>query len=259
MTSNGKTPREKALELIANLSRISLENGSAQEEVETAGKAIQRLMQTWQVEWGEIYDTESKRRKATFEGMSSEYTAPQFLLWHWKLADIVGMVTGTRYWLGITKDGKNQTMHFYGDPSSVRVAASLYAQWASILWDLSVIREKEYAAALAAKIGVKSVYSLRGLGSRHPFIYRNSWLIGCLDAMYLTHRLDQYEAEKGAGGSAIVLYREELDRRYEDVTKNFSKSEPGKRDQTNQTGYRIGVQDGKKIKIGLKTLEEKND
>jgi len=226
------TPDENILKKIRALAVMAdPTRGGSKQEVETAAKMMQKLMDQYNVSLLEVMNTKGVTAE-TFVSLTSEGLLGAVKPWHWALAAVIGRIMSTKHFAtggyGVTlrekhsgTDGnhKGQRMSFFGAKQSCEASCELFDLWVVELDRMAVNATSEYVKAmqrdpgwqeLMGEQGVEQFRHLIGLGSAHPTVWRGSWLIGLIGG--INKALDESEAERKLLGTTAHASLTEIKR-----------------------------------------------
>lgn len=262
METNGDR-RKKIMEQIAKLAALANpESNSFENEMKVAASKISELMDKYSITWAEIHAEQADKQDAefakAFDINSTEQSFKGMRAWHWRLARIIASITNTRHYAtGSASYGWHFT--FFGTDDNTRVASMLYDQWVITI-------------ALAARKATDKNYSdlVRKYGNRPRFrewlrftypeldtrFFMASWLDGCLSAIATNVREERWakQQQQTAESNALVIFRRELDVRYEAMAKGMKKANISGSSGYSESGYQAGKAFGSSVRIGSKSV-----
>jgi hypothetical protein len=268
---NNSEEREKILAKIRALANMANpENGAFEQEIETASKAMQRLMDQYNVSLVEVM-TEQSNSDVNFEFVKEKSTVLLGIMkkWHWGLAKAISQITGTRYYstagIGKTardpngKDKHGRRMSFFGTSQATQLAVELFDMWVIDIDAMAVKETSEYIKNLkekyAVEMEIEDIKDVRHmyLGNEHPNVWRNSWLEGVVAGInYALREAEQERTDETS--TAIAVISEALDVAYQKMSINFSHVRSSA-NNGNYSAYSKGSEVGKKIRLTSKKIE----
>lgn len=191
--------------------------GGSPQEVETAAKHMQKLMDQYNISLLEVMNTAEGKTAETFGSMTCEGLLGAVKQWHWALAHVIGRIMSTKPWaiggygttarakmLGVKGIGtRGHRMSFFGAKQGCEASCELFDLWLVELDRMAVNATSEYVKAmqrdpgwqeLMAEQGVSQFRHLKGLGSAHPTVWRGSWLNGLISG--INKALGESEVER---------------------------------------------------------------
>lgn len=190
--------------------------GGSPQEVETAAKHMQKLMDQYNISLLEVMNTAEGQTAETFGSASCTGLLGAVKQWHWALAHVIGRIMSTKPWAtpsyGTTLREKHcgangqhwgHLMSFFGAKQGCEASCELFDLWVVELDQMAVNATSEYVRAmqrdpgwqeLMAEQGVSQFRHLKGLGSAHPTVWRGSWLNGLISG--INKALGESEAER---------------------------------------------------------------
>lgn len=262
--------RNKIIEMIAKMSRLTEDVGAFQNEASVAAAKIQELMEKYAISQMDVQnfiaDKQEKEYKIAFESKMSEFRHKAIQEWEWSLARVIADVTMTRHY---SLGGR---FVFFGVPENAEAAVYLYTLWHSNIETMAEKARWENVLALRKKYGKRPALR-HWIQENHPEddpkYFRPSWIRGCLHAMAMNVYNERKAREEAievdalppgekvqaqANASAIVLYKAEVDKAYEVLSKGFKTINTKGSSGWSSAGYIQGKETGSKIKIGSKEL-----
>lgn len=241
--------RKSIIDKIAQMQRLSENSGSFENEASVAARKIQELMEKYSISWAEVHQSEAIKQAAEYEQIfaeqSSDFIHGFVKKWHWDLAEIIAQITHTKYFLR-----GNRWMYFFGVDENAQIASALYAEWVVAIDAAAKDALKKYRAWLVKKFytGQKNFYTQ--LPEEYQTKnYRESWIEGCL------HAVSMKVIESQSQTKALVLYDEEVEKKYKERYKKMKKAKISNLRGISWRGLFDGREFGSKLNIGAKKLK----
>lgn len=230
--------REKILAKIRALANMANpENGAYEQEIETASKAMQRLMDQYSIGLAEVMAASADGKGSLeFTTEVSSSLIGSLKQWHWGLGRVISKITGTKYFAtsryGRTvrdpkgKEKNGHSMSFFGTEQTAKLATQLFDVWVididrmatKAVSDYMKELKEQYADEMEAS-GIKDIRHMH-LGNDHPNTYRDSWLAGVITG--IDAALWAAEKERTVETStAIVLVSNAVEVAYKDRSRGF--------------------------------------
>lgn len=250
--------KNKIIDLISKMSNFTADTNAFQGEISNASAKIQELMDKYSITWTEIHSLQADKQAAEYEKefstKSADYICNKTQKWHWELARLISRVTHTRHYTS------NNHMTFFGTGENIEVATYLFTLWLSNINEMSKKAMNANQRNLYKKYpDIKKNFN-RTMAAEHPEeenskYFRSSWISGCLEGM--SHNVTEQEKNRTKEtGSAMVLYEEEVFKRYAEYAKkkHFSHVSIKGTSGYSSSGYEAGKLVGSEISIGSRPI-----
>lgn len=249
--------KDKVLEVILKLKAVTeQDSGAFPGEMAVASTKIQELMAKYNIS---DYDLNVHRADKTKRAFSKAFTHAsverrykKVEVWVWNLANIIADITGTRYYCMVGKR-YGTSFKFFGKEGVAEMACSLFLDWYDIIYNMAKQAQNENRIRIQKAYG--SITSPNIPWDENPRYYRASWLEGCIGE--IRKSIDLQKKQNAEIGTAIQVYKAELDKRYEEFSIGFVKRNVGNRRSRgfNSSGYAEGQEIGSNISIGSKRIK----
>ena len=257
--------RKKILETVRRLSELANpEKNSFEHEVAAASAKMQKLMDEYQIQWAEVMLTDEEVHTQHFTEMMAHIMIGRLKKWHWGLGRTIARITGTKHFshtgYGHTARDPKRSVHgdimsFFGPKDSIALACELYDHWVVLIDDMAKIATSAYVKELtityADEMEFMSVKQVRhlNLGSEHPNVWRDSWLLGVIAGINESLNVQEKERSKETS-TALAVISKELAVAYKEMTNrsNFKTVTPG-RSSDNLGAYDAGHEVGKTLNL----------
>ena len=269
--TEGLEDRGKIIEKVRQMMRIAdPENGGFAGEIATASAMIQKLIDKYCIEEYELRP--QLEEEASFESLVVDILFGKAKAWQLTLASSIGQITHTRVYTSHSCTYHNEMrkfskynedeftsgrlVNFYGRPENVKMAVELFTTWVFRLDEMASAVTSAYCEHLLTKYqswGYTSAYRISGLGSEHPNCFRNSWLAGCMNAIH-QKVLEQERSRSTSESSALIIYDTQLNQKWDEFSKKFSKSVSVGYTRSNGAAYSAGYQTGSSLNLTSKSL-----
>lgn len=258
--------RNKIIMQVKKLSELANpENGGYENEVSVAAAKMQQLMDKYNISLLEVMQAdEISPSSILFEQLEATIFLPRLAPWHWKLARAIGYITSTKHY-STSKFGNferhqgwGSTFCFFGNIESCRTATFLFDKWVVEFNQMATQATSQYCKEKCAEYGAKNAYRINyRYQAEHPNAFRNSWLIGCANAV-ATAAYDQTKKRDTATSQALMVIENKLVAAYKEHSKEFRTVNTSGSGNMNPEGYMKGMSTGNSLSLNPKSLGNKN-
>lgn len=248
--------RQKAIERIKKLIKLSEGQSNASgalgdvlaNEAASAAALAAKLLTRYNLTMDEV---EGAENASEMVDVASGVTVARLDPWRVALASAIGYYHMTKVFFRKVyavsdrtgKPGMRYEFFYYGRKSNAEVAAYTLHQVYFRMLEMSEQVTSDYLERLTATYGVRNAYLVKGQGLAHPNIFRNSWLMGCVQG--IGDKLKEIRTQYTSAESAIVLVRDqEVETAWTSYSSNMrtrsGQSSARYRDDAIEKGYKAG-------------------
>lgn len=261
------TKRKKLIETAKKLYLLSENHAATENEAKVASKKLQQLLDKHQIEMHEVLAEAGE--KIDYQEARTNLNYGRVKKWQTMLAGAVCRITTTKsYWKGRFDTTVNNTKKvsfgrepvFWGEEGAAEVAAEIYRYWALNIDLMAKKATSEYGDELKNDpdivekmriYDVKYVRYLPFLGSRHPDIWRRSWLVGVVSG--INDAIGEQERERNTESeTALMVIKDKLQVAYKEHSKGFGKM-GHQAGAGNRQAFNAGYETGKGIDLASAT------